>query len=403
VEKLDHTPPQTARLIAQQSNFRILLICFGLSLIPAIGLGFGRFAYALILPAMKSDLAWSFAEAGSLNSANAFGHLMGALVAVVVISSLGNVRTIVACTALTTCAIGATPIFASHDYLLLMRFLAGLTGAIAFVAGGALATQAASVLNERAAFGVGLYYAGPGVGILCSALLVTPFVAVNVANWPAAWYAMAAAAAVMGIVVVAASVAAPNQPSISSSIGRDLSVTLWPALAGYGLFAAGYVGYITFIIANVQERGGSLIDSAYWWACLGLGGIVAVAIWSNLIRRSVNGLALAILIGLTGVASAVPLLLPTPLGFLISFCLFGATFLAVVAATTNLVRVARPPESWAKWIALFTLVFGIGQTIGPFVTGMVADMIGSTDGVLWVSAGLLFVGAALSWAQRNVR
>ena len=45
----------------------------------AIALGLARFSYALLLPPMKSDLGWSFAQAGAMNTANALGYLLGAL------------------------------------------------------------------------------------------------------------------------------------------------------------------------------------------------------------------------------------------------------------------------------------------------------------------------------------
>ena len=46
---------------------------------PAVALGLARLAYALLLPAMPTDLHWSFGESGSLNTANAAGYLIGAL------------------------------------------------------------------------------------------------------------------------------------------------------------------------------------------------------------------------------------------------------------------------------------------------------------------------------------
>ena len=42
---------------------------------------FARFAYALILPAMREDLAWSYTQAGSLNTINALGYLAGSYIA----------------------------------------------------------------------------------------------------------------------------------------------------------------------------------------------------------------------------------------------------------------------------------------------------------------------------------
>ena len=37
-----------------------------------------RFAYALLLPAMRDDLGWNYAQAGGLNTANALGYVLGA-------------------------------------------------------------------------------------------------------------------------------------------------------------------------------------------------------------------------------------------------------------------------------------------------------------------------------------
>ena len=54
-----------------------LAVC--LSLGSAIALGLARFSYALLLPPMKADLGWTFAQAGALNTANAAGYLVGAL------------------------------------------------------------------------------------------------------------------------------------------------------------------------------------------------------------------------------------------------------------------------------------------------------------------------------------
>ena len=57
---------------------RLILI---LSLAPTIGLGIGRFAYALVLPDMRDALGWSYSAAGFMNTINAVGYLAGALVA----------------------------------------------------------------------------------------------------------------------------------------------------------------------------------------------------------------------------------------------------------------------------------------------------------------------------------
>src|SRR3954451_8015626 len=71
---------------------RLILI---LSLAPTIGLGIGRFAYALVLPDMRESLHWSYSAAGFMNTINAVGYLAGALVASKLIRRYGLVRNVV--------------------------------------------------------------------------------------------------------------------------------------------------------------------------------------------------------------------------------------------------------------------------------------------------------------------
>ncbi|GAA5448057.1 hypothetical protein Ddep01_01817 [Deinococcus depolymerans] len=48
---------------------------------PVVALGFGRFAYALLLPSMRASLHWTYTQAGVMNTANGLGYLFGALLA----------------------------------------------------------------------------------------------------------------------------------------------------------------------------------------------------------------------------------------------------------------------------------------------------------------------------------
>jgi MFS family permease len=69
-------PPDTGQVTVRAG----LLTAAGLALAVAVTNGFARFAYALILPAMRSDLGWNYTEAGWNNTANAIGYLAGAVV-----------------------------------------------------------------------------------------------------------------------------------------------------------------------------------------------------------------------------------------------------------------------------------------------------------------------------------
>ena len=136
-----------------------------LAIAPAVGLGVARFAYALVLPDMRADLGWSWAEAGWMNTTNALGYLVGALFAARVIKRLGASRATVYGTAACVVSLGLCAVLRDAPLLNLARVLAGLGGALAFVAGGVLAAGAVTIDARRSAFLLGLYYAGPGVGI----------------------------------------------------------------------------------------------------------------------------------------------------------------------------------------------------------------------------------------------
>ena len=58
-----------------------LVTAFALALASAVSLGLARFSYALLLPAMRADLGWSYFTAGAMNTCNAAGYLLGALLA----------------------------------------------------------------------------------------------------------------------------------------------------------------------------------------------------------------------------------------------------------------------------------------------------------------------------------
>ena len=71
---------------------RPVLLAAILSLGAAVSLGITRFAYGLLLPIMRDDLAWTYTLAGAMNTANAVGYLLGALTAPMLLRRQGPAR-----------------------------------------------------------------------------------------------------------------------------------------------------------------------------------------------------------------------------------------------------------------------------------------------------------------------
>ena len=87
----------------------------------------------------------------------------------------------------------------------------------------------------------------------------------------------------------------------------------------------------------------------------------------------------------------------------LSAILFGGSALTVVTAATNIMRKSLPVGGWASGIALVTIVFSIGQTLGPLVSGYLADRTASLTSGFILSASILFSAALISLLQKEVR
>ena len=103
---------------------------------------------------------------------------------------------------------------------------------------------------------------------------------------------------------------------------------------------------------------------------------------------------------LLALATLLPVLSAQPLVVFASGALFGAVFLSVVASTTALVRHNLPAPQWASGLGAFTIVFAVGQIVGPSLVGWVADGRGGLEHGFLDSAGALALGALLAWRQK---
>lgn len=399
----------TSHPIEAAQRLPTLMLAIGLSLGSAIALGLARFAYALLLPSMKLDLGWSFAEAGAMNTANALGYLLGALAFPQLARRWPAGVLFGAGCAATALLMAISGLLADTHSLLALRVITGVSSAAIFISGGVLAARLASARPHEAGLVLGLYYGGTGWGIVASSVLVPLTIVDAVHGWQFAWFALAAACAAFAAIAVGAArkIDKVHAPGSSAAHAADTAeAPRWPrfslALAGYGLFGVGYIGYMTFIVALLRNAGMSAAVVTGFYLLLGVATVVSARLWSGLLDRMRGGHALAILNALLAVATLLPALFTQPWVAFVSGVLFGATFLSAVASTTAFVRHNLPVSHWAKGISAFTIVFAFGQIVGPMVIGWVSDGAGLARGLVY-SALLLAAGAALAACQKPLR
>ena len=381
-------------------------IVLGLSLGPAVSNGLARFAYGLLLPAMQTDLNWSYTQAGTLNTANAAGYLAGALLTFLLIDRLGARRIFILGMLVSAPALAGSAALPDLWVQVTFRIVAGMAGAGVFIAGGAMAATLFRDAPGRNALAISLYFGGGGLGMIASGVAL-PVLLDQAGDeaWPVGWLILAGMAALALPPAIWAARHCPEPASRGDQKRAPLPLTaMAEATAGYLLFAIGYIVYLTFLVALMRERGAGTTLVATIWTLLGLGVMVAPFLWRRVMAASAGGGALALACLVTGVATLLPLgVNDSTLSLLASAAAFGLSFFMAPTAVTSFARKNLVEAQWGRAVGLFTTVFAAGQILGPILAGAIADGTGSLPRGMAAGGAILLAGAILSMLQRPLR
>jgi len=354
---------------------------------------------------MRSDLGWPYLIAGGMNTGNALGYLLGALLTPRLMRRYQAHRVLIA-GAFATALLSFLPALTTDTLLqLLLRIVTGVTSALIFVSGGLLVSRLAALHAQRAGLLLGLYYGGTGIGIVAASLLVPPVMEAAAARgaphpWQWAWILLGVLALVASLVMTLPARLMPTSPAQAAGGGAWRPRSLLFGLTGYLFFGLGYIGYMTFVIALLKEEGMAPARITLFFALLGAATFASSRIWARMLDRFRGGQSLAILNGLLCLATLLPATTAAPVAVFASGLLFGGCFLSAVASTTAMVRHNLPPSDWPAGISAFTIIFAVGQIIGPSIVGWIADGAGGLQRGLTFSALMLLAGALVAWRQR---
>lgn len=389
------TGPRPVRTLVREA--------LALSLGPAVGLGLARFGYAVLLPAMRTDLAWTYTEAGSMNTANAVGYLAGALVAAPLAQRFGVAAMFRQSILWAAASMVLSAATGTLGPLLLLRLVAGVAGAVALITGATLAARVAQGEGpENAALVIGLYFGGIGMGIAATGLGIPALLDADPALWRWVWLVMGVAA--FGAYAPARAVSRRVEgvgPRPAGDAPR-LGLVRWgmaPALVAYFLFGLGYITYMTFVVAFLGERAWGPWAIGAFWCVVGTSTFLSGFFWPRFFAHQRAGRGLATRLAVVALGSAVPLVSSSGVAVFVSAVLFGGAFLSVVSVITEVVRRGVPPSLWSAGIALFTVAFSAGQALGPVLSGFLADWTGRLGSGFEVSAAVLAAAALVGLLQ----
>ncbi|TSD71942.1 YbfB/YjiJ family MFS transporter [Janthinobacterium sp. KBS0711] len=363
------------------------------AVILAIGMGFGRFAFTAIYPHMVREGVLSLRDGSLAASANYAGYLLGAVLAMRARAHSAH-RLCLWSVAGTALCLGVLALPLPVWLIVTVRGVAGVFSALAMVAASLW------LLVQRGhGRGAPLLYAGVGAGIAVSAELL---VLASHLGWHSAgmWLLLAGVTVLAGL-AAAPAIAASGQATLAAPAQAAASslapVAPWPLVLIYGLAGFGYIVTATYLPVLV---GAALpgLNSAHVWAVFGLGAAPSCFLWHRLHERLGTRQALRLNLLLQALGVALPVLAPTAVGYLLSAILVGGTFVGTVTIAMPAAQRAavKAAKFGSNMMAVMTVVYGIGQIIGPVLAGSLYAQSHSFNSALLAAASALLLAIIVS-------
>ena len=247
-----------------------------------------------------------------------------------------------------------------------------------------------------------LFGTGGGLAIVLSGASLPLFLEYYGADhWPLAWIIIAAICSLfLPLCLWSAAKLKRPAPKQADAQAPIPIAQIWAQLAGYAGFGLGYIVFLTFLSAWMTQQAASASFIAAVWILLGLCICVSPLVWRPILARHASGLPLAMILTCIALGSALPVLFPGNFSLLLAAVIFGLSVFMAPSAVTNFARQNLPARSWGAAISLFTVVFAVAQTLGPYAAGLLGDLAGDIGISLLGASGLLLLGAAIALTQK---
>ena len=356
-------------------------------LVKATALGFGRFAYSMLLPSMRESLRFSYVHMGLLSGGILLGYLLFSFIAGMLATRFGPKRIVVGALLCSSLSMFFISRLSGFVPLLAFTFAMGAGAAGAHIAMTTL--PMAWFETRRLGTALGIITGGTGVGVILTGLMVPPILlSQGVDGWRVCWAIMALIAlcvAVLGSILLKERPSNPSFPARNHSEGGDLQkppvknggLSLRSIVAIYFIFGFAYNIYATYFVAYmvedlfIPEKTAGEIWAVFGWMCM-----VSGVLWGSVSDRLGRRKALLWNNSIISLAVFLALFFHRPLWLVLSAFCFGLTFLgtvAVIAAATG----DQVGEKRASVYGLITLIHGIGQFLGTTTGGLLKDLTGS--------------------------
>lgn len=352
---------------------------------------FGRFTYALVLPAVQRDLGITYTLAGTLGTLNLGAYLIGSLTVAVLSSRLTPER--IMRLGIGVCVVGLTGMWWAPNLgvVIAAMVVTGFGGASIWIP--APAVTSSLVPERQRSLAIGTVGAGIGIGFITAG-----WVARSVGE---AWRTLYGIETLLGI-VIAISLwvflrgpveADARRPSLRSLGG----VPRWRrVLVSYGSYGLSMSLFVNFFVARLEEDSGvPAPTTALIFATFGVASIFGGPLFGFI--SDAIGRNRALVLGFVAMATSSLVLL---IGFgvwpWLATLVFGLAFTGIPATTATYLRDHLSAREFGSAFGVVTLAFGAGQFVAPQIGGFLADQFSSFASIFVLAAVVAIVAGFAS-------
>ena len=403
-----------------QSSFQTRSVHYGWYVVAAgtlcvfAGLGFGRFALGMLLPAMGAALGLTYSQMGLISTANFVGYLLAVLVCGSLISRMGSRLLIF----LALLLVAVSMLLVSRaDSFMSVAFFYTLTGMGSGASNVPMMALVASWFSSgQRGKAAGFIVIGSGFAILLSGKLI-PYLnqLSELDGWRISWL-------VLGVIVLCISIICflvirdspaelglkpfdgmkttrpDGRSSFEDGHASVTKKTIYHLGALYFLFGYTYVIYATFIVTTlVQERGFSETVAGNFWSWVGFLSLFSGPVFGTLSDKLGRKTGLIMVFSIQMCAYMLVALSLPGLFLYLSIGFYGIVAWAIPSIMAALVGDYVGPRKTARVFGFITFIFALGQIAGPAVAGFLAEKYGSFSSSFFMAA--LFAGLAIVLAS----
>ncbi|MFJ9415605.1 Cmx/CmrA family chloramphenicol efflux MFS transporter [Streptomyces sp. NPDC101227] len=372
----------------------IAVYVLGLSV---FALGTSEFMLSGILQPLARDLEVSIPQAGLLVSAFAIGMVVGAPVLAAATLRLPRRTTLIALLGLFGLGQVAGALAPTYGVLFASRVVSALACAGFWAVGAAVAVSLVPVTARARAMAVmvgGLSIANIA-GVPAGALLGQH------AGWRAAFWAVAALSAIglIGVIALVPRTAVPtgdDRPQLRRELRIYKDKQVWLALTATALNAAAVFALFSYLSPLLTDAAG-LAES---WvptvlALFGVGALIGTFIGGRIADAHLFGTLFTGISASTAVLAVLALTAHSPIAAVALSLMLGVTaFTTAPALNARMFNVANAAPTLAG--ATTTAAFNIGNTLGPWLGGLVIGAGWGYSSVAWTGAALAAVAVAVT-------